>query len=187
MEESSVDQPRVLWSCTISTHMRSLAKVLGAFDKIGRDLFIEAAPDRLLLRTLNQAQSAFCLCTLPVSLFDHFEVGDDPPTVKIWLKVGRSPTFARPIVTHLDRPSRPPSGPVLRSALLRAALGSRARPLCAVLFRPCAAALAALPLADRTIDNAPAHAPRAVVLRARRAPHRERCARSRVLARFKRP
>lgn len=75
------------WSCTVSTHMRSLGRVLGTFDKIGRDLFIEAAPDRLLFRTLNQAQSVFCLCTLPISLFDHFEVGLDPPNVKIWLKV----------------------------------------------------------------------------------------------------
>lgn len=75
------------WSCTISTHMRSLGKVLATFDKIGRDLFIEAAPDRLLLRTLNQAQSVFCLCTLPLALFDDFTVGHDAPNVRIWLKV----------------------------------------------------------------------------------------------------
>ena len=71
----------------MSTHMRELAKVLVAFDKVGRDLFIEAAPDRLILRTLNQAQSAFCMCAIPTDKFDDFHVSDNPPSVKIWLKV----------------------------------------------------------------------------------------------------
>ncbi|KAJ1636854.1 Rad9-domain-containing protein [Pavlovales sp. CCMP2436] len=75
------------WTCTISTHMRLLGKVLAALDKIGRDLFIEAGPDRLLLRTLNPAQSVFCMCTLPATLFDIYEVGHEPPNVKIFLKL----------------------------------------------------------------------------------------------------
>jgi hypothetical protein len=132
----SSQQPVEGWSCTISTHMRSLGKVLATFDKIGRDLTIQAAPDRLLLRTLNQAQSVFCLCTLPMTLFDHFEVGEDTPNAKIFLKVraraagalsaarmvGRA--HAAPPHTPLAAASHCPRLPRLRAAA-RAAL-----PLC---------------------------------------------------------
>lgn len=81
------------WQCSLSVNMRHLARVLGTFDKIGRDLYIEALPDRLLLRTLNTAQSAFCLCTLPAGMFDEFCVDENPPNVKIWLKVRALPTL----------------------------------------------------------------------------------------------
>lgn len=76
------------WSCTVSGNVRSLGKVLMAFDKIGRDLFIQAEADRLQLRTLNAAQSAYCQCTLPSAFFDDMLVDGTPPSVKIWLKVG---------------------------------------------------------------------------------------------------
>lgn len=160
------------WSCTISTHIKILGKVLGTFDKIGRGLFIQAVPDRLLLRSLNPANSVFCMCTLPISLFDHFEVGEDTPNVKIYLKVRTAPSRDRALR------ARPPRNPAR-------ARGSRPRPLVprararasAARHRSRAAPRPALPLAEREEHDARADARRHVLVRARHRALQQLCVR----------
>jgi cell cycle checkpoint control protein RAD9A len=59
--------------CTLSVHaIRTFSSSISALSKIGKDLYVEFDPvDGLILRTLNDAKSAFCEFTYAASYFER--------------------------------------------------------------------------------------------------------------------